>query len=334
MKTLLAADIGGTKSELALFDLYGETFEPMARAIYPCDSSDGIEEILLSFLSQAEVWPDFACLDVAGVVAGGEAKMTNRSWRMNEEAMAKAISVAGVKLINDMTALCAVIPALDTTDVLLLQEGLEQKNGTKAVIAPGTGLGQGYLIEDETLFLPRGSEGGHADFAPADDEQLELLQWFWPKKQPVSFEMFCSGLGIPTLYDFCRQRHGMVEKETIRQRLGSEGDPTKVIVEGATAESPCPVCQKTMELFLSILGSEAGNLALKLYATGGLYLGGGILPRLVGKISFLGCVEAFRKKAKMEELMARIPVKLIRKRDAVLCGAARYGRKFFQAVHF
>jgi glucokinase len=334
MKTLLAVDVGGTKTELALFDLHGPSYTPpMQRAVVPCAGHAGIEDIIAAFLRDAGTRPEFACLGVAGVIKEGVAKITNRPWLISEEELAREFSLAGVKLINDMTALCAVISTLDATDLLQLQEGKMQQDGTKAVIAPGTGLGEGYLIETESAFLPRGSEGGHTDFAPVTDEQLELLQWLRLRMQPVSYEMLCSGLGIPTLYDFLREQGSITETASIKAQLSVAADRTPVILNGAIeGATPCPLCWKTIELFLSILGSEAGNLALKLYATGGLYIGGGIPPRLTGKTSFAPFMQAFRHKAKMEDLLAEIPVNLILKRDAVLCGAAHFGRRFFLSV--
>jgi glucokinase len=328
-RILLVVDVGGTKTELALFDLYRQTLEPVKRAITQCAAHSSIAEIISAFLHDNGIQPDFACLGVAGVVENGMARITNLPWQITEDVLAGEFSLAGVKLINDMTALCAAIPILNATDLLTLQEGKIEKDGTKAVIAPGTGLGEGYLVETETAFLPRGSEGGHSNFAPVDDEQIHLLQWLGRKVQPVSYEMLCSGLGIPTLYDFFRECGRIPETDAIREQLREATDRTPVILNGAISATPCPLCRKSLELFLSILGSESGNLALKLYATGGLYIGGGILPRLVGKISFIAFMEAFCRKAKMENLLARIPVRLILKRDAVLFGTAEYGRHFF-----
>jgi glucokinase len=267
---------------------------------------------------------------VAGVIKDGVARITNRPWLISEDGLAREFCLAGVKLVNDMTALCAAISSLEAKDLLPLQQGRMQKEGPKAVIAPGTGLGEGYLIETRGAFLPMGSEGGHTDFAPVDDEQLDLLHWLRQRTQPVSCEMLCSGLGIPALYDFLREQGTVPETDAIEVLLKDAGDRTPVILGGAIGgETPCPLCRKTMELFLSILGSEAGNLALKIYATGGLFIGGGIPPRLIGKISFDPFMQAFRRKAKMADLLAEIPVNLILKRDAVLCGAADFGRRFF-----
>jgi glucokinase len=329
MKTLLAVDVGGTKAELALFDLRGQGLEPDQRSVVPCASYSGIEEILKEYLAGSGARPDFACIGVAGVVDEGRAKITNLPWTLDEQILVKKFAFVRVKLINDMTALAAVLTSLESADLQTLQQGQEQKEEVKAVIAPGTGLGEGYLIETGSVFLPKGSEGGHADFAPVDDEQRALLTWLERDLKPVSYEMLCSGMGIPTLYDFLKDQGKIAETEAIRQQLHTVRDRTPVIIDGAVSQDSCPLCGRTIELFLSILGSEAGNLALKLYALGGLYIGGGLLPRLAGRLSFAPFIQAFGRKEKMAHLMARIPVKLVLKRDAVLCGAAVFGRRYF-----
>jgi len=329
MKTLLAIDVGGTKAELALFDLHGQGLEPGQHSVVPCAGYSGIEEIVKEFLAGIGARPDFACIDVAGVVAEGKAKITNLPWTLDEQVLAKKFAFAGVKLINDMTALASVLSSLESADLQTLQQGKEQQDEIKAVIAPGTGLGEGYLMETRSVFLPKGSEGGHADFAPVNDEQIQLVKWLGKESRPVSYETLCSGLGVPTLYAFLKDQGEILETDAIRKQLTTVRDRTPVIIGGAVSEDPCPLCQRTMELFLSILGSEAGNLVLKLYALGGLYIGGGLMPRLAGKISFAPFIQAFGRKEKMEHLMARIPVRLVQKRDAVLCGAAVFGRRYF-----
>ncbi len=329
MKSLLAIDVGGTKADMALFDLQSRSLEPMQRHVTQCADHTGIEEIIKDFLDETGVPPAYACLDVAGVIEDGKAHITNLPWVVDEQSLAKKFSFSGVKLINDMTALCSVLSSLEKDDLLTLQPGGSHQEGTRAVIAPGTGLGEGYLIETETVFLPQGSEGGHTDFAPVDDEQLDLLIWLGKKKRPVSYEMLCAGLGIPDLYAFCKEHSDLGERDEIKEQLRSSRDRTPVIVNGAIEKDPCPLCRKTMDLFLSILGSEAGNLALKLYSLGGLFIGGGLMPRLAGKIAFTSFTEAFLRKEKMEDLMVQIPIHLILKPDAVLCGAAVFGRRFF-----
>jgi glucokinase len=198
----------------------------------------------------------------------------------------------------------------------------------RAVIAPGTGLGEGFLVGVGGHVLVQGSEGGHCDFAPTCAIQAELLAWMRSRHpgEPVSYETFCSGMGIPLLYAFFKAS-GMAESATIREGLEAVADQTPVIVGGAIdGRNPCPLCAKTMDTFLAILGAEAGNLALKLYSTGGLYIGGGIMPRLAGRLSFAPLLAAFNHKEKMEALMQSIPVRLITRKDAALLGAAGHGK--------
>jgi len=330
MTTLLAADIGGTKCELAVYSMAKRDFMPLACSRYPSRDYGGIEEIIARFLRETGLKPDFACLDVAGVTEREVATVTNLPWRIDARSLSRLFGFQETVLLNDMTAVCSSIALLGREDLHELQSGEEHSGQMIAVIAPGTGLGQGFLLQSETIFLPQGSEGGHADFAPVDDLQAELLSWMRHNRPgPVSYEDLIAGPGIPSLYDFLWQTGRVPQSETIRTSLTSATDRTPVIVNGGLGASPCPLCRRTIELFLAILGSEAGNLALKLYAKGGLYIGGGIMPRLVGQVSFSGFIENFLNKGKMEKLMSTIPIRLIIKKNAALLGAARYGMATF-----
>lgn len=330
MTILLAADIGGTKCELAVFSMANRDYMPLASSRYPSRNYGGIEEIIDQFLRETALKPDFACLDVAGVTEREVATVTNLPWRIDARKLSKLFDFQETVLLNDMTAVCASIALLGREDLYELQTGEEHSGQMIAVIAPGTGLGQGFLLQSETIFLPQGSEGGHADFAPVDDLQAELLSWMRHKRPgPVSYEDLIAGPGIPFLYDFLWQTGRAPQSETIRASLAGATDRTPVIVSGGLGASACPLCRRTIELFLAILGSEAGNLALKLYAKGGLYIGGGIMPRLVGQVSFSGFIENFLNKGKMEKLMSTIPIRLIIKKNATLLGAARYGMATF-----
>jgi len=329
MALLLAADIGGTKSVLAVFDLEGDLRSaPLVQGVYANRDFSGILELVSAFLGEYGHAPEYACLAVAGVIGNGQAVMTNLPWVISESLLAARFGFSGVWLINDLTAVCSSLPLLQTNDWIELQSGQEVPGGVRAVIAPGTGLGEGFLVQARGTTWAQGTEGGHCDFAPADATQAALLDWMrqqhpWPA--PVSYEMLCSGLGIPTLYAFFKAS-GMEESKGVRAALAKAGAQTPVIVNGALdGENPCLLCRKTVELFLTILGAEAGNLALKLYCTGGLYIGGGIMPRLAGRISFAPLLVAFNNKEKMAALMATIPVRMITRKDAALLGAASYG---------
>ncbi|MFH2122187.1 MAG: glucokinase [Pseudomonadota bacterium] len=334
MSLLLAADIGGTKSVLGIFDL-NDGLKSVAhiQAVYASRDFAGIEEILHSFLQESVCAPEYACLAVAGVIRHGQVKMTNLPWLISEQVLAERFGFTGVWLVNDLTAVCSSLPLLRKNDFLELQPGTggggaSMPGSVMAVIAPGTGLGEGFLLQKGEAVLAQGTEGGHGDFAPTDAVQADLLDWMrrhhpWPI--PVSYEMLCSGQAIPTLYAFFKAS-GMEETAAVSAALQQAVDQTPVIINQALDEqNPCPLCRKSVEIFLAILGAEAGNLALKLYSTGGLYIGGGIMPRLVGRISFAPLLAAFNNKEKMAALMATIPVRLITRKDTALLGAACYG---------
>ena len=328
MALLLAADMGATKSLLAVFDLDHDLCSaPVAQSLYASRDFDGIQEMVRDFLQQSGLVPAYACLAMAGVIRHGQAKMTNLPWRISEQELAECFGFSGMWLINDLTAVCASLPFLRNMDFLELQKGEPEPFGVRAVIAPGTGLGEGFLVQQGTRVWAQGTEGGHCDFAPTDTTQAALLDWMRTRHpgEPISSEMLCSGLAIPSLYAFFKAS-GMEERSTLRAALDQATDQTPVIVNGALDDqNPCPLCRKSVETFLAILGAEAGNLALKLYSTGGLYIGGGIMPRLAERISFAPMLAAFNNKEKMEALMATIPVRLITRKDTALLGAAGYG---------
>ena len=329
--SLLVADVGGTKCELALFADCGVDYEPQDRRLYASRDYTCLEEVISAFLADTGVAPVFAALGVAGVVKDDQARITNLPWLIRAESLKARFGFGELVLVNDLTAICAAIPLLREEDLVVLQAGGRQAGQPIGVIAPGTGLGEGLLLQSETVFWPQGSEGGHTDFAPVSDEQIELLRYMGRTAGPVSYEMLIAGPAIPSLYAFYRDKGLIAEQPEIQRQLARAIDPTPIIVAAALADQPCPLCRQAMELFLAILGSEAGNLALKVYARGGLYIGGGIVPRLHGKMSFAGFLENFNRKAKMAELMASIPVQLIVKKDVALLGAARCGREGIRA---
>lgn len=324
MPFFLAADIGGTKSELALFEQNKNNYIPIAKERYPSGQFSSVSEIIHLFLDKTGRKPDFAGFGVAGPIKDGVASVTNLPWTIGEAELMEEFGFSQVVLINDLTAVCASISVLGEGDLFELYAGVALKDAMKGVVAPGTGLGEGYLLETDKQFLPQGSEGGHADFAPICQEQLELLAWMQNRIDPVSYEDLIAGPGIPNLYDFYIQAKNESETPKIHEALKAVEDRTPIIVNGAFSEPPCPVCKKAVEMFLVILGSEAGNLALKLFSTGGMYIGGGIVPRLVGKISFDNLVKAYLAKGKMGALISSIPLRLIIRKDAALVGVARY----------
>jgi glucokinase len=330
MITLFAADIGGTKSELAIFPLAGSDNKAILQKRYSNAEFSGVEEIIEQFLAEADLLPQFGCLAVAGVVSDDRAQLTNLPWRVDCRLLEKRFGFQRVILINDLTAVCSSLSLLEKADLLEIQSTGGLGGEVRGVVAPGTGLGEGLLVEFGGKVYVRGSEGGHADFAPVDEEQLALLGWMQKKMQPVSYEALIAGPGIANLYDFYKEYHSIKESPWIIEAMHKAEDRIPVIVGGVTGkigDKPCPLCRHVIDLFLSILGSEAGNLALKLYAKGGIYLGGGILPRLVKHVTFDGFLKSFHAKGQMSDLMNDIPVYLILRKDAALIGTVCFARQ-------
>jgi glucokinase len=334
MALLLAADIGGTKTDLALFGDDLSLSAPRHQRRYRNADFPSFDHLLNEYLESCGTEPRFACLALAGVVAGERVRMTNLSWMVDGPALAARFHFEQLCLINDLTALAAAIPSLRAGDIGEVQGGYSYPGEMCALIAPGTGLGEGMLLRDGSTLFARGSEGGHGDFAPTDEEQSALLEFARKEIRPVSYESLIAGPGLSRLYRFCMQYHHIRGDEDVAAAMAGMSDPIPLLLEAALRDKFCPLCRKVVELFLAILGSEAGNLALKLYARGGVYLGGGLLPRIFGKVSFAGFLEAFRAKGAMRELMATIPVQLIMRSDAALFGAGCYGLQRFADGRF
>lgn len=324
---LLAVDVGGTKCELALFPARGDDYQPIARKRFPSEQYGRLEDIIASYLQETSAEPSFASIGVAGVVSGGRGEVTNLPWVIDKDVIRAEFGFERVEMINDLTSVCASLSLLGPEDVMEIQAGEQRVGEVIGVVAPGTGLGEGYLVHREGLFYPRGCEGGHADFAPTDELQGELLTWMRNRENPVSFESLIAGPGVPNIYDFFHLCKGQQQSDHVREELTAADDRTPVIFNNAFGDRACPLCRRVVDLFLEILGSEAGNLALKLYARGGIYLGGGILPRIADQASFSGFLKAFRDKGKMAELMPSFSIRLILRKDAALIGVARYGRE-------
>lgn len=323
--TLLVADIGGTKSDLALFKT-DDLQSPIYKQRFVNSQHSGVEEIVTKFMATVGCTPAVACFAVAGLVRANTVQMTNLPWQLSAELLKATYGFTTVLLINDLTAVASSLRYLDKanpSEVFSILKGVVGGN-VSGVIAPGTGLGEGFVVNVAGKTFVTGSEGGHADFAPVDDEQFALLSWMQKVQKPVSYESLIAGPGIARLYDFCKAYHKMDASSDVVEEMHGQTDRTPAIIGGVTRENQCPLCLKVIELFLRILGSEAGNLALKLYAKGGIYIGGGLLPRLVEHISFDGFRENFLNKGAMSELMDEIPVMVLLNKDIALTGAAAY----------
>ncbi len=324
---LLAGDIGGTKTVLGIFSTDAGARRPLVEKSYPSSAYDSLEDIALSFLNEVKLPVESAVFGVAGPVIEGRAEITNLPWVMDERQLAQALGVRSARLLNDLDAIANAVPHLADDDIRTLIPGFAVPRGAVAVIAPGTGLGEAFLTWDGTRYRSHPSEGGHASFAPGDELQIDLLRYLMGKLGHVSFERVCSGIGIPNIYDYLAASGAAEEPGWLAEQLAAAVDPTPVIVNaGLDTERPCRLCQMTLDVFVCILAAEAGNLALKVLATGGVFIGGGIppriLPRLVNNESF---VRSFRDKGRFQDVLAQVPVHLIMHPRAALVGAAVRG---------
>lgn len=323
---LLAGDIGGTKTNLAIFSPEAGPRRPLVEATFPSSHYPSLEALAREFLAQVDLKPERASFGVAGPVVDGQASITNLPWVMTEAQLQKELGLASVRLLNDLAAIAQAVPWLEPDDLHTLNQGQAAPGGAIAVIAPGTGLGEGFLTWDGARYRAYASEGGHTDFAPTNLLEVDLLRYLLDRFGHVSYERVCSGQGLSNIYAFLKESGHAEEPAWLAEQLAEADDPNPVIVEAALGGGRrCELCVATLETFVSILGTEAGNMALNVLATGGVYLGGGIPPRILPALEERRFLEEFRAKGRMSDLMARIPVHVILNPRVALMGAACYG---------
>ena len=321
---LLAGDIGGTKSRLAIYADGGSPKAPVAEDVLPSDRFGGVEAVIREFLKRTALTADRACLAIAGPVISGRAAVTNLPWIADAAAIRRDFGFNSVRLLNDLAATARAVPLLEAAQRLTLSPGERAEGGAMAVIAPGTGLGEAFLTWNGTRYREHASEGGHADFAPSSQLEMDLLKELRKGDAHVSFEHLCSGPGIARIYRFLRERKVEEEPPWLATRLAEAADPSQVIVDTALTEK-AGISIRAVRLFVAILGAEAGNLALKTLATGGVYVGGGIAPRIIPFLEEEAFLSAFRRKGRMADLLFRMPVHVILDPRAALIGAADCG---------
>jgi len=323
---LLAGDIGGTKTNLAIFSPEDGPRAPLAEATFPSADYPSLEALVREFLSQVDLKVERASFGVAGPVMAGRATITNLPWVMEETQLQEALNLSSIRLLNDLAAIAHAVPFLKPADLHTVNVGQPDTSGAMAVIAPGTGLGEAFLTWDGMRYRAHASEGGHADFAPTNPFEVELLRYLQDCFEHVSYERVCSGRGLPNIYTYLKDSGYADEPAWLTEQLAAADDPTPVIVNTALdSERPCELCVATLNAFVSILGAEAGNLALKVLASGGVYLGGGIPLRILPALKDRRFLEAFRRKGRMSDLLARVPVHVILNPKVALLGAACYG---------
>ena len=327
---LIAGDIGGTKTDLAIYSIESGPHAPLAQAQFHSADYESLQAMVSEFLGQVKVPVAYASFDVAGPVIDGHVKTTNLPWVMDELSLAKDLHLKSVHLMNDLEAVARAVPVLRAIDLVTLNEGQPVSKGTIAVIAPGTGLGESFLTWDGSQYQAHGSEGGHSDFAPTDERQIHLLEYLLQRFDHVAVERVCSGIGVPNIYEYLRDTERIPERPEVAQLIASAKDSTKAIVEAASdPNNPSELCRATIKMLVSILASEAGNLALKVLATGGVYLAGGVALHVLGTLKEPQFMQAFAKKGRFKDLMGRIPVHVITAR-AALVGAASFGLETYK----
>jgi len=323
---LLVGDVGGTKTDVAVLASASGPRTFFARRRFHSADYQSLAAIAREFIAQLETPVTHACFDVAGPVVDGRAHLTNLPWELSAQALRHELNLEEAWVINDLAAIAHAIPLLQPDDLHTLNAGKPVEGGAMAIIAPGTGLGEAFLVWDGAAYRGYASEGGHADFAPSTAVQMDLLRYLQHRFDHVSYEIVCSGLGIPHLYEFFRDRAHAPESPELAAQLAAAEDRTPLIVERALhAGAPDALCAATLEAFVTILGAEAGNLALKVLATGGVFIGGGIAPRIVPLLEDGNFIAAFRRKGRFVELLSRVPIHVIMVDDAALIGAASYG---------
>lgn len=319
---LLAADVGGTKTLLGLFERADRRPRPVRVLSYPTTAFSSFTAILDAFARDVgPIRVDAAAAGVAGPVLAGHAHLTNIVWDVSEDEIAARLDIGRARLVNDLEALANSAELLVGEEVAVLQDGVPRADGNAVVIAAGTGLGQAYLHRVDGRLRPVASEGGHADFAPRTDREIELLQMLRGVYGRAEVEHVLSGPGLLNLHRFTHAGRpcGAVSD------LTPEAGPA-AISEAAMA-ARCPACVETLSIFVSVYGAEAGNLALRGVATSGVYVGGGMAPKILPLLRDGRFLEAFRDKGAMAPLVTRMPARVILNPEAGLMGAAAFAQE-------
>lgn len=319
---VLAGDIGGTKTLLQIADFDANRYRVIAQQRYENSDYDSLTSIVDKFIASAHP-PRLsaACFGVAGPInataSGQQVKLTNLPWVVDSGSLAAAFAIPKVKLINDFQAAGYGMEVLTPQDLVTLQEGVAQPHGTRALIGAGTGLGQGMMVWQGQYYEPRATEGGHVDFAPTDALQIELLEFLIARYGHVSYERVVSGQGLVNIYQFLQTRCGQACESDILDH-----DDKAAAIASTALSAQDPLAEQAVDLFVRIYGAQAGNLALTVNATGGVYIAGGIAPKMLKRLTAGAFMDAFKHKGRMSHLVARMPVHVIVNPAVGLMGTA------------
>ncbi len=322
MTVYLAADVGGTKTDLVIYERERGLTTPLAAATLASADYASFSLLLRDFLGAKGLRIDRACFGVAGPVLDNRAQLTNLPWAVDGAVLSEEFAIPKVEVINDLVALGHAVSRLGDDDLLWLHRGRPNPQGAIAVVAPGTGLGMAFLVPDGSGYRVCPSEGGHAAFASAG-EDVDMLRFLVAREETVSCEFLCSGPGLPRIYRYLRDAGLFPEPQWLAAEFTAAPDPARLIVEAALdGQRVCHICRETLRTFAGILADICGNFAVTLLATGGIYIGGGIPPRILPFLKDDAFPRRLRRRGKMVELLSEIPVAIITTPKAALLGAA------------
>ena len=319
---ILVGDIGGTHTRLALVSENKGRLSIERECIYSSREHAGLGEIVSDFIDRERAHPEAACFGVAGPVLNGRANVSNLAWVVDAGEISQILAISPVWLINDLLAHASGIEDLQNEDMVVLNAGTPSP-GNAALIAAGTGLGEAGILWDGSMHRPFPAEGGHADFAPNNEVELTLHGYLMKKFGHVSYERVLSGPGIKNVYDFLRDSGTEPEPPWLKEELEQAPDPSALISRHGVA-AKATICERTLDIFVSVYGAEAGNVALRMMAVGGIYISGGIAGKLLPKMQGPLFMKAFVSKGRMRSLLESVPVKVIVNEYIGLLGAARY----------
>ncbi|HEV2730894.1 MAG TPA: glucokinase [Terriglobales bacterium] len=320
---ILAGEIGATRTRLAAFETAGNKLQRVVERIYASQEHSGLSQIIAGFIKAEGIPVHSACFGVAGPVKGGRSKISNLPWVIDSRELAQQLKLDSIGLLNDLEAYAYGIDALESNDFITLSEGSEDAEGNRAVISARTGLGMAGLFWDGFRHHPFACEGGHTDFAPRNDLEMELLAYLQKKYGHISCERILSGPGIKNIYDFLRDAKKADEPKWLKEQMSAAQDPPALISQLAL-ESKSAICEQTLSMFVSIYGAETGNCALNFMSTGGVFIGGSIAAKIVPKMRDPIFMQSFLDKGRMEPLLREMPVKIVLNDDSGIIGGARY----------